>query len=110
MKVLVAGIGNVLRGDDGFGVAAARRLLEDASLPPQVTVLEAGIAGDPFPLPCGRKRGGRPEWPGQGIQGGKPLVRAAPARVRRVPHAPVRLLAAEGRAIVRQERAPAGCR
>jgi hydrogenase maturation protease len=45
MKVLVAGIGNVLRCDDGFGVAVARRLLEDASLPPQVTVLEAGIAG-----------------------------------------------------------------
>ena len=46
-RILVAGMGNVLRRDDGFGVAVARRLLESelgAALA-GVTVLEAGIAG-----------------------------------------------------------------
>lgn len=46
-RILVAGMGNVLRRDDGFGVAVARRLLEselEARLA-GVTVLEAGIAG-----------------------------------------------------------------
>ena len=41
-RVLVAGVGNVLRGDDGFGPAVAA-LLEH--LPPQVTVVETGIGG-----------------------------------------------------------------
>ena len=41
-KVLVAGVGNVLRGDDGFGPAVAERLQH---LPPQVTVVETGIGG-----------------------------------------------------------------
>lgn len=45
VKILVAGVGNVLRGDDGFGVALAQRLLESNVLPPQVTVIEFGIAG-----------------------------------------------------------------
>ena len=46
-RILVAGMGNVQRGDDGFGVAVARRLLEGEreSAPAGVTVLEAGIAG-----------------------------------------------------------------
>ena len=46
-RVLIAGVGNVLRGDDGFGVAVARRLLAS---PPvicgaAVTVIETGIGG-----------------------------------------------------------------
>ena len=43
-RTLVAGVGNVLRGDDGFGVAVAERLAR-ASLPDGVTVVETGIAG-----------------------------------------------------------------
>ena len=45
MRTLIAGFGNVLHGDDGFGVAVARRLQERSDLPPGVTVLETGIAG-----------------------------------------------------------------
>lgn len=41
-RVLVAGVGNVLRGDDGFGPAVAARL---DHLPRHVTVLETGIGG-----------------------------------------------------------------
>ncbi len=44
MKVLVAGMGNELRGDDGFGVAVTR-LLEGRDLGPEVTVREFGIGG-----------------------------------------------------------------
>jgi hydrogenase maturation protease len=44
MRILVAGVGNVLRGDDGFGVIAAQRLL-DESLPPEVQVMDVGIGG-----------------------------------------------------------------
>lgn len=44
MKVLVAGMGNVLRGDDGFGVVVAQRLIE-GHLPGGVRVLELGIGG-----------------------------------------------------------------
>jgi hydrogenase maturation protease len=43
-RVLVAGIGNVFLGDDGFGVEVARRLLE-RSRPPGVTVIDFGIRG-----------------------------------------------------------------
>lgn len=42
--MLVAGMGNELRGDDGFGVALAR-LLADRDLGAEVTVREYGIAG-----------------------------------------------------------------
>lgn len=45
MRVLIAGVGNVLRGDDGFGVAVAQRLLEAKKYGDEVTVFEAGIAG-----------------------------------------------------------------
>jgi hydrogenase maturation protease len=45
MRVLVAGIGNALRGDDGFGVLAARRLREDPRCPPGAVVMETGIGG-----------------------------------------------------------------
>lgn len=44
MRILVAGVGNVLRGDDGFGVAVARRL-EAMVLPAGVRVVETGIGG-----------------------------------------------------------------
>lgn len=43
-RVLVAGVGNVLLGDDGFGVAVARRLA-GARLPEGVRVVETGIGG-----------------------------------------------------------------
>lgn len=44
MKILVAGVGNVLRGDDGFGVKVVQKLLE-TEYRREVTVFEAGIAG-----------------------------------------------------------------
>jgi hydrogenase maturation protease len=43
-RVLVAGIGNVFLGDDGFGVALADRLGRQA-LPPGVEVVDYGIRG-----------------------------------------------------------------
>lgn len=48
MRILIAGVGNVLRGDDGFGVEVARALSLNASLPEGVTVFEGGIAGIPL--------------------------------------------------------------
>lgn len=44
MRVLIAGMGNVLHGDDGFGVAVAERLAE-RRLPIGVDVIEVGIGG-----------------------------------------------------------------
>lgn len=44
MRVLVAGVGNVLRGDDAFGVEVARRVA-DLPLPTGVRVVETGIGG-----------------------------------------------------------------
>ncbi|MGI8426988.1 MAG: hydrogenase maturation protease [Actinomycetota bacterium] len=44
MKILVAGVGSVLWGDDGFGVAVAHRL-QRMDLPPEVTVVETGTGG-----------------------------------------------------------------
>jgi hydrogenase maturation protease len=41
-RVLVAGIGNVFLGDDGFGVAVAQQLAQ-RSLPPGVRVVDFGI-------------------------------------------------------------------
>jgi hydrogenase maturation protease len=43
-EVLVAGLGNVFLGDDGFGVEVARRLVR-RSLPAGVTVQDFGIRG-----------------------------------------------------------------
>jgi len=43
-RILVACMGNVLRGDDGFGVAVAEAL-DDREVPPGVTVTEVGISG-----------------------------------------------------------------
>lgn len=44
MDVLVAGVGQVLRGDDGFGVEAARRLVH-MDLGETVRVIETGTGG-----------------------------------------------------------------
>lgn len=43
-RVLVAGVGNVLHGDDGFGVRVVEAL-EGAPLPGRVTVRDVGIGG-----------------------------------------------------------------
>ncbi|HEX9065018.1 MAG TPA: hydrogenase maturation protease [Streptosporangiaceae bacterium] len=44
-RTLIAGIGNIFFGDDGFGVEVARRLAGRDDLPAQVTVADYGIAG-----------------------------------------------------------------
>ncbi|WP_237317492.1 hydrogenase maturation protease [Streptomyces sp. JJ36] len=44
-RVLVAGIGNVFRSDDGFGVEVARRLLARGGLPAGVEVADIGVRG-----------------------------------------------------------------
>jgi hydrogenase maturation protease len=41
MKILVAGVGNIFFGDDGFGSEVARRLI--GRFPPSVTVKDFGI-------------------------------------------------------------------
>ena len=43
-RILVAGMGNILRGDDGFGVVVAHEL-EEREFPEQVDVVEVGISG-----------------------------------------------------------------
>lgn len=43
-RILVAGVGNLFFGDDGFGPAVAQRL-RSAHLPPDVEVREFGIRG-----------------------------------------------------------------
>jgi hydrogenase maturation protease len=43
--VLVAGVGNILRSDDGWGVEVARRLLDRGGLPAGVEVADFGIRG-----------------------------------------------------------------
>jgi hydrogenase maturation protease len=44
-RVLVAGIGNLFLGDDGFGPEVVRRLAAQDDLPPQVKVVDYGIRG-----------------------------------------------------------------
>lgn len=44
MDVIVAGVGNLLRGDDGFGVLVAEHLAAE-ELPRGVRVLDIGIGG-----------------------------------------------------------------
>jgi hydrogenase maturation protease len=44
MRVLVAGVGNVFLGDDGFGVEVLRRM-EGREYPPGVEVVDFGIRG-----------------------------------------------------------------
>ena len=43
-RILVAGVGNVFLGDDGFGVEVARRLA-GRPLPPGIEVVDVGIRG-----------------------------------------------------------------
>ena len=43
-RVLVAGVGNVFLGDDGFGVEVVHRL-SDVELPPWVRVVDYGVRG-----------------------------------------------------------------
>ena len=45
MKILVAGMGNVLRGDDGFGIRVIEELKSDFDFPKDVDIYEAGIGG-----------------------------------------------------------------
>ena len=45
MKILIAGIGNVLRGDDGFGIRVIEALSKDARVTAGIDLYEAGIAG-----------------------------------------------------------------
>ncbi|MBG0850551.1 hydrogenase maturation protease [Streptomyces spinoverrucosus] len=69
-RTLVAGVGNIFLGDDGFGVEAAR-LLCGQELPPGVEVADIGIRGmhlayqlldgyDTFVLLDATARGGKP--------------------------------------------------
>ena len=44
-RVLVAGVGNVLRGDDGFGPAVIHELEAAGDLPAGVRTVETGIGG-----------------------------------------------------------------
>ena len=44
MRILIAGVGNVLKADDAFGVEVARRL-DAMDLPDGVHVVETGIGG-----------------------------------------------------------------
>jgi hydrogenase maturation protease len=44
VRIVVAGFGNLLRADDGFGVAVVHRLVEQA-VPAGVEVLDVGIGG-----------------------------------------------------------------
>jgi hydrogenase maturation protease len=44
-RVLVAGVGNLFLGDDGFGPEVVRRLAEQGTLPPGVRVVDYGIRG-----------------------------------------------------------------
>lgn len=44
-RILVAGVGNVLHADDGFGVIVVQELAQRPDLPANVKVLEVGIGG-----------------------------------------------------------------
>ena len=44
-RTIVAGFGNVLRGDDGFGVEVVRRLHEAGSAPSGTLCMEVGTGG-----------------------------------------------------------------
>jgi hydrogenase maturation protease len=45
MNILIAGVGNVLRGDDAFGIRVLDALAESGKVPDGVDLYEAGIAG-----------------------------------------------------------------
>ncbi len=44
-RIVVAGFGNVLRGDDGFGVEVVRRLQQSGGAPEGTVFLEVGTGG-----------------------------------------------------------------
>ncbi len=44
MRVLIAGVGNVLHGDDGFGVEVVRTM-QRGEVPDGVVLTETGIGG-----------------------------------------------------------------
>ena len=44
-KILVVGVGNVLHGDDGFGIEVANRLMQRSDIPESVKIMETGIGG-----------------------------------------------------------------
>ncbi|MEO8193194.1 MAG: hydrogenase maturation protease [Gemmatimonadales bacterium] len=44
-RTLIAGFGNTLRGDDGFGIEVVRRLSDDGATWPDVELMEVGTAG-----------------------------------------------------------------
>lgn len=44
-RVLVAGVGNVFRSDDGFGVEVVRELRERGGLPAGVELVDTGVRG-----------------------------------------------------------------
>lgn len=44
-RTLIAGFGNVLRGDDGFGVEVVRQLDLAGTVPPGTVLLEVGTGG-----------------------------------------------------------------
>ncbi len=69
--MVVAGFGNVLRGDDGFGVEVVRRLQQSGAAPDGTVLLEVGTGGialaQELLTPCDRlvivdamERGGTP--------------------------------------------------
>jgi len=45
VRIVVAGVGNVLHQDDGFGIAVLKALAAGPPLPPGVELLEVGIGG-----------------------------------------------------------------
>ncbi|MFI8521586.1 hydrogenase maturation protease [Streptomyces sp. NPDC085481] len=89
-RTLVAGVGNIFLGDDGFGVETVRRLPREV-LPPHVEVADVGVRGvhlayqvldgwDTLVLVDVTARGGRPgtlylidaATPGERTSGGGP--------------------------------------
>lgn len=50
MKTLIAGFGNVLLGDDGFGVEVIHRMERESLVPEHAETIEVGIGGFDFVL------------------------------------------------------------
>ena len=46
--ILIAGFGNTLCADDGFGVFVIRSLMREAGLPEELDILDVGISGVSF--------------------------------------------------------------
>ncbi|MEW1865871.1 hydrogenase maturation protease [Streptomyces sp. NPDC088194] len=70
-RTLVAGVGNIFLGDDGFGVETVRRLTAEGPLPDHVEAVDVGVRGvhlayqlldgyDTFVLVDATARGGAP--------------------------------------------------